>query len=271
VQFIEGLEKLKAIYSKSLLRYRRILERTQAASSAQLHALQAEVRALRQQAGGGPPAPTLDADDFCTCGGRKRNYGYWSGYAGGLEEDEGGSFDLLRALRRDMQSEFNEAEVRKAVRGLTREERMRLISIILDCASHFCSCLEAYARADEVRQRVCLATSDCRSCYWRSTPSQHSTSSATYRRSSRSRLLSTCASKSCWALKACVHPPRVRRAAMLSGRAGVEKVAGGGAHARAVEVPLSATDRDGSPAAQAARETFWMVCRYIAPVSAHVV
>ncbi|KAI0029689.1 hypothetical protein K488DRAFT_80023 [Vararia minispora EC-137] len=131
-EFTEGLEKLKEIYSKSLLRYRRILERTQAASAAQLHALQAEVRALRTQGGGGgEAAAALDPEDFCTCGGRKRKSGYWSGYAGGFDDDEG-DVDLLRALRKDVNSEFNEAEVRKAIRAMTREERMRLISIILD-------------------------------------------------------------------------------------------------------------------------------------------
>jgi pyrimidine and pyridine-specific 5'-nucleotidase len=75
----------------------------------------------------------LDTDDFCTCGGRKPRGGYWSGYSGEYDEGMNGDVDLLRALRKGSNSEFNEAEIRKAIRALSRDERMRLIGIILDC------------------------------------------------------------------------------------------------------------------------------------------
>ena len=65
-----------------------------------------------------------ESDDFCVCGGRKKG-GYWSGYRGEEDGDTEG-FDLLKALKRDANGEFSESEVRKAIRGLSRDERMRL-------------------------------------------------------------------------------------------------------------------------------------------------
>jgi len=59
------------------------------------------------------------------CGGRK-GADYWSGYRGGVEDHDREGPDLAKALKRRADGEFNEAEVRKAVRGLSRDERMRL-------------------------------------------------------------------------------------------------------------------------------------------------
>jgi pyrimidine and pyridine-specific 5'-nucleotidase len=121
-----ALEKIMQLHKRKILRYKRLLERAQASTAAQLHALQAELRVLRDQnnstsmtAG----ALTLSNDvEFCVCGGKKKR-GYWAGYLG--DSDEEGDVDLIRALKgRD--GEFNEVEVRKAVRGLSRDERMRL-------------------------------------------------------------------------------------------------------------------------------------------------
>jgi pyrimidine and pyridine-specific 5'-nucleotidase len=56
------------------------------------------------------------------CGGKKK--GYWSGYR--QEMDEDGDVDLFRALKGDGKGVFNEIEVRKSIRGLGRDERMRL-------------------------------------------------------------------------------------------------------------------------------------------------
>ncbi|KAA1472736.1 hypothetical protein DENSPDRAFT_778779 [Dentipellis sp. KUC8613] len=129
--FQAGMDTLLSIHTKKLLHYKRLLERAQAATAAQLHALQAEVRVLRErerQSGG--MALVQDSDEYCTCGGKKRKGGYWSGYRGDEDSDDG-DVDLLRALK-GSHGEFNETEVRKAIRGLSRDERMRLISIILD-------------------------------------------------------------------------------------------------------------------------------------------
>jgi pyrimidine and pyridine-specific 5'-nucleotidase len=80
---------------------------------------------LRAQAGGAPaPAAAADATFECVCGGRRPG-GYWAGYAGADGEDQGGDVDLLRALR-GAGGEFDEREVRRALRGLSRDERMRL-------------------------------------------------------------------------------------------------------------------------------------------------
>ncbi|KZV64245.1 hypothetical protein PENSPDRAFT_588714 [Peniophora sp. CONT] len=134
-EFQAALDELADQHAKALQRYRRLLERTQASSAAQLHAMQAEIRLLRAQADPTNTAQQIGSDDeWCTCGGKKRG-GYWGGYAGDGEEG-GEGVDLLTALRgRDGYAHlFDEYAVRRAVRGLSREERMRLIAIILDSA-----------------------------------------------------------------------------------------------------------------------------------------
>ena len=119
-----------SIHTKKLLHYKRLLERAQAATAAQLHALQAEVRVLRERErqredSGTTSLLTAADDDLCVCGGRK-GADYWSGYRGGGNNHDGGELDLAKALKRGPNGEFNEAEVRKAVRYLSRDERMTL-------------------------------------------------------------------------------------------------------------------------------------------------
>ncbi|KAH9072932.1 hypothetical protein EDB83DRAFT_2219927 [Lactarius deliciosus] len=134
-EFQSGLEALLSLHGKKLLHYKRLLERSQAATAAQLHALQAEVRVLRERERlreeSGTVSLITESDDLCVCGGRKKG-GYWSGYRGEDEEGDSEGADLMKALKRDANGEFNESEVRKAIRGLSRDERMRLIAIILD-------------------------------------------------------------------------------------------------------------------------------------------
>ena len=118
-----------SIHMKKMLHYKRLLERAQASTAAQLHALQAEVRVLKEkerqyESGGYSDATLLNGDDFCVCGGRKRGSGYWSGYREWNADD--GPGDLLGALKGDGCGGFNETEIRKAIRGLSREDRMRL-------------------------------------------------------------------------------------------------------------------------------------------------
>ena len=68
---------------------------------------------------------------LCVCGGKKKK-GYWSGYR---DDDEGGGEDgfdprnskaLVKALKGDGKGRFSEIEVRRVVRALGREDRMRL-------------------------------------------------------------------------------------------------------------------------------------------------
>ena len=118
-----------SIHTKKVLHYKRLLERAQAATASQLHALQAEVRVLRERErqredSGTTSLLTATDDDLCVCGGRK-GADYWSGYRRGGDNHDGGP-DLAKALKRGPDGEFNEAEVRKAVRCLSRDERMRL-------------------------------------------------------------------------------------------------------------------------------------------------
>jgi pyrimidine and pyridine-specific 5'-nucleotidase len=118
-----------SIHMKKVLHYKRLLERAQASTAAQLHALQAEVRVLKERErqhenGSYSDATLLNGDDFCVCGGRKRGSDYWSGYR--EADTNGSSGDLLGALKGDGSGGFNEIEVRKAIRPLSREDRMRL-------------------------------------------------------------------------------------------------------------------------------------------------
>lgn len=118
-----SLDEVMKLHMRKMLHYKRLLERTQASTAAQLHALQAEIRVLRDRGASTNGAPTAlpDSDTYCVCGGRRRP-GYWAGYAGDADDD-GGDVDLLRALNG---GDFNEGEIKKAVRRLSREDRMRL-------------------------------------------------------------------------------------------------------------------------------------------------
>ena len=69
-------------------------------------------------------------EGMCVCGGKKKR-GYWSGYRDDSDEEEGergleGKGALVKALKGDGKGRFSEIEVRKVLRGLGREERMRL-------------------------------------------------------------------------------------------------------------------------------------------------
>lgn len=124
-----ALDGVHSLHMRKLLHYKRLLERAQASSAAQLHALQAEVRMLRererQQETGGTMLDLDNDDSYCTCGGKKKK-GYWSGYRGSEDDGIGGEVDLATVLKGDGGGGFNEIEVRRVVRGLSRDDRMRL-------------------------------------------------------------------------------------------------------------------------------------------------
>jgi pyrimidine and pyridine-specific 5'-nucleotidase len=71
-------------------------------------------------------------EGLCVCGGKKKKKrGYWSGYRDDSDDSgEEGSYvekgALVKALKGDGKGRFNEIEVRRVVRALGREERMRL-------------------------------------------------------------------------------------------------------------------------------------------------
>ncbi|EIW75530.1 hypothetical protein CONPUDRAFT_65952 [Coniophora puteana RWD-64-598 SS2] len=146
-----ALDNLRTLHVSKLTAYKRLLERAQASTAAQAYALQAEVALLRRQVSSSntkPGALTITASNsdmtldpgMCVCGRRKRG-GYWAGSRfavyGSDEEDDGedgeeGGVDLGKALKGDGKGNFNDREVRRAVRGLKREARSRLMGIILD-------------------------------------------------------------------------------------------------------------------------------------------
>lgn len=126
-----ALQAVLGVHTRKVLHLKRLLERAQASTAAQLHALQAEVRLLRDRERESAQVGVLDnlegADDdrYCVCGGRRRRE-YWSGYRGNEDDGVGVEVDLATALRGDGSGGFNEIEVRRAVRGLGRDDRMRL-------------------------------------------------------------------------------------------------------------------------------------------------
>ncbi|KAF8682105.1 hypothetical protein AX14_004391, partial [Amanita brunnescens Koide BX004] len=140
-----ALSSIMALHTRKILHYKRLLERAQGSTAAQLHALQAEASVLREREreremagprnglGYGSLLDFPANEGRCVCGGRRRR-GYWAGYRDDEEEedDDGDGVSLVRALKGDGKGGFSEKEVRKALRGLSREDRMRLIVIILD-------------------------------------------------------------------------------------------------------------------------------------------
>lgn len=157
------LNQVNSLHTRKVTSYKRLLERAQHNSAAQLHALQAEVRMLREQlqngGGGGRKIQGLirsgnDEDDLdglldsgylCSnCGGRggKGKRKYWAGWRGFESSDDDGDGnsdgrELVAALRgvgRDASGKymFDEKRVRKVVKRMGREARGRLIGIILD-------------------------------------------------------------------------------------------------------------------------------------------
>lgn len=68
-------------------------------------------------------------EGICVCGGKKKR-GYWSGYRDDSDDEGEGELEgkgaLVKALKGDGKGRFSEIEVRKVLRGLGREERMRL-------------------------------------------------------------------------------------------------------------------------------------------------
>ncbi|KAJ3507730.1 hypothetical protein NLJ89_g6145 [Agrocybe chaxingu] len=153
-----ALQGILQMHTRKILHYKRLLERAHASTAAQLHALQAQVRVLRESAPANNSANyqnlsllSGDPDSLCICGGKKRK-GYWSGYRDDEEFDDDG--DLIKALKGDGSGQFSEVEVRKALRGLGREERMRLIAIILD------SCLPG-----DIRLQILLLEKYARSTF----------------------------------------------------------------------------------------------------------
>ncbi|KAH7890529.1 WD40-repeat-containing domain protein [Phlebopus sp. FC_14] len=130
-EFDTTLNTLRALHLSRLTSYKRLLERAQASNAAQAYALQAELSILKGQlqAGAGQSQSVQDGGEICVCGGRKVK-GYWSGYSAATEDEE--EIGLEEALRSDGKGGFNERTVKRTVKRLGREARMKLIGIILD-------------------------------------------------------------------------------------------------------------------------------------------
>lgn len=129
------LSQISSLHSRKITSYKRLLERAQLSSAAQLHALQAEIQILKEQLqnGGGHthnPVPMISGEGFCRQCRKKK--GYWDGYRGeDDEDDEGVDDDLAFVLKGKGKYNFDEKAVRRIVRHMGRAARGRLIGIIL--------------------------------------------------------------------------------------------------------------------------------------------
>lgn len=128
------LSQISTLHSRKITSYKRLLERAQLSSAAQLHALQAEVQMLKRQLQNGnghtnhSSIPTVSTDGLCRKCGRKK--GYWSGFRGFDEDEDDDSEevdDLVAVLKGPSgKYDFDERAVRKIVRRMGREARGRL-------------------------------------------------------------------------------------------------------------------------------------------------
>src|ERR1700683_1593779 len=92
LQMDKSLNDVLTLHTRKILHYKRLLERAQASTAAQLHALQAEVRVLREREREYDHDSTgaimgMEGDRYCVCGGKKRK-GYWSGYRDDDDDDD---------------------------------------------------------------------------------------------------------------------------------------------------------------------------------------
>ncbi|KAK0481539.1 hypothetical protein IW261DRAFT_1334733 [Armillaria novae-zelandiae] len=130
------LSQISTLHSRKITSYKRLLERAQLSSAAQMHALQAEIQVLKEQLqyGNGHahnPVPMISGEGLCRQCRRKK--GYWDGYRG-VEDDEDDEVDddLAAILKGKGKYDFNENAVRRIVRRMGRDARGRLIGIILE-------------------------------------------------------------------------------------------------------------------------------------------
>ncbi|KAG2346477.1 hypothetical protein BDR05DRAFT_878067 [Suillus weaverae] len=126
----QALTQIRTLHTSKLLAYKRLLERAHASSAAQVYHLQAQLAELRSQSQSQAQGSLqLEGGEYCVCGGRKR--GYWDGVSWGNVEREGDETveggDLVNAMKT-----LDERGVRRAMRGLGREGRGRVIQIILE-------------------------------------------------------------------------------------------------------------------------------------------
>ncbi|KAG8777505.1 hypothetical protein FRC15_011287 [Serendipita sp. 397] len=123
---ITAIDAVQTAHMRRITHYKRLLEKAQTNSASQLHALQAEVKLLRgtlekERAKSRETELARDRDRLALSMQKK------------TAQSEGLPSDLASILRGDGNGGFNEADVRRVIRGLHMSDRMRLISIILDC------------------------------------------------------------------------------------------------------------------------------------------
>lgn len=112
-----ALQEVHRIHTRKLTNFKRLLEQAHGSSASQLHALQAELNMLRvalEDERAAAREGEMERDQL-----RMRAIAHSSAqYAGDV--------DLAAALRGDGKGNFNDGEVRKAVRSLKLVDRMRL-------------------------------------------------------------------------------------------------------------------------------------------------
>lgn len=114
------LQQIRLLHNRRLSHFKRLLEQAQNSTASQLHALQAELQHLRT---------ALDEEKMKTQESemeRDRIQRKVHARSSLLRLDDEGVIDLGKALKGDGKGNFNEGEVRKAVRSLKMPDRMRL-------------------------------------------------------------------------------------------------------------------------------------------------
>jgi hypothetical protein len=111
---LEGLlQEVKSYHGGQITHYKRLLEQSQSSSSLQLHALQAEVKLLRSQ---------LESEKENT---RQLHLANASAHPRRMIGD-GSSIPESWTLSDLLTVNFDEIEVKKAIKALKRKERLRL-------------------------------------------------------------------------------------------------------------------------------------------------
>ena len=112
---MDALNNVKDVHARTVTQYKRLLEQAHGASAAQLHALQVELRIIRgslEEEKAASHALAMEHD-------RMQMEGAHSFHP----RDD---IDLASALRGDGYGNFDEIEVRKAVKALKMQDRVRL-------------------------------------------------------------------------------------------------------------------------------------------------
>jgi len=115
-----ALQTVEDVHLQKISHFNRLLEKAQSSSASQLHALQAEIRQLKE---------TLEAERSSARDEKTKAKRLRESLDNARNDNTNGGrggFDIVSAMRGDGYGGFDEAEIRRVVRALRQPERMRL-------------------------------------------------------------------------------------------------------------------------------------------------